>query len=246
MPAELRQVGGNLVPGVGASSRGPGGGGRGAGLPGRTRFCSAERPAGGGYCLSFGPARSAPGQAGRRGGVSAPPGGGGCARRGAGPRGLWGPGAGAPGGATPRLEARPGSGWVHPRVAPRTGAWAGVVGEGLPEQRLCAGGMPSPERSAGRGLQLLGGARWASPPLHTLSAGSDSGDLRRSFRSFNGSPVCRGSAREGRGGGRPCPRAEAGGGLRGKPRQSASQGWEGAGERRVGSQHLVLRGFGVQ
>lgn len=164
MPAELRQVGGNLVPGVGASSRGPGGGGRGAGLPGRTRFCSAERPAGGGYCLSFGPARSAPGQAGRRGGVSAPPGGGGCARRGAGPRGLWGPGAGAPGGATPRLEARPGSGWVHPRVAPRTGAWAGVVGEGLPEQRLCAGGMPSPERSAGRGLQLLGGARWASPP----------------------------------------------------------------------------------
>lgn len=103
MPAELRQVGGNLVPGVGAPSRGPGGRGRGTGLPGRTRFCSAEPPAGGGYCLRFGPARSVPGRAGRRseraarGGVQG-------AGRGGGVSG--GPVAGAPGGATRRREAR--------------------------------------------------------------------------------------------------------------------------------------------
>lgn len=103
MPAELRQVGGNLVPGVGASSRGPGGGGRGAGLPGRTRFCSAERPAGVGYCLRFGPARLAPGQAGRRGGVSAPPGGV-CKARG-GAAGSLGTGRGHPG----RCDSAPGS-----------------------------------------------------------------------------------------------------------------------------------------
>lgn len=125
MPAELRQVGGNLVPGVGAPSRGPGGRGRGTGLPGRTRFCSAEPPAGGGYCLRFGPARSVPGRAGRRseraarGGVQGAGRGGGVSgdpsrapravRLGAGKRGT-------------------GSGWVHPRAAPRTGAWVACGG----------------------------------------------------------------------------------------------------------------------
>lgn len=61
MPAELRQVGGYLVPGERAASQGPGGGGRGTGLPGRTRFCSTEPPAGGSYCPRSGRARSTPG-----------------------------------------------------------------------------------------------------------------------------------------------------------------------------------------
>lgn len=50
MPAELRQVGGKLA--WGDPDTGVGGGGRGAGLPGRTSFCSAEPLARGSYCLA--------------------------------------------------------------------------------------------------------------------------------------------------------------------------------------------------
>lgn len=93
---------------------GTGCGGRGAGLPGRTRFCSwSRRPEAAIVCAPS--RRVGPDQAGR--GVGAPPG----AVRRAGPRGLRGPGAGAPGGATLRGE-RGGTGWVHLGPAPRTGA----------------------------------------------------------------------------------------------------------------------------
>lgn len=90
---------------------GTSGGGRGAGLLPRTRFCSWEPPAGGGYCLRPGPACRA--WAGQGGGVSAPP----EAVQGAGPRSLGGRGAGAPAGETLRWER--GRDLV---VAPRTSA----------------------------------------------------------------------------------------------------------------------------
>lgn len=80
MPAELRQVGGNLVPG-GALSQGPVAEG-GAPALREDPLLFVEPPAGGGYCL-----RPRAG-AGRGGEVSAPPG-----VRGAG----GGVGAGAPG-----------------------------------------------------------------------------------------------------------------------------------------------------
>lgn len=124
MPAELRQVGRNLVPGGGSVS-GAGGGGRGAGPPGGHAF----------VC----------GAAGRRQLLSAPPGpvpGVGAEwtrRRGCGERA----GAGAMEAGGPR---------AHPRPAPRTGAWDRVVGRASRSGTSAAGGRPRSERAARLGL----------------------------------------------------------------------------------------------
>lgn len=196
MPAELRQVGGNLVPGPAAEGGAPA-------FPGGPAFVSrSRRPEAAIVC--------APGRRiwpGRGGGVGAPP----EALPGAGSPGAgrrWG----EPGRCDPERGAGPGLGGCTPGQRPGQVPTTGAEGEGFGSSS-CARGMASPEREAQPGLlfPLLPSPPWPRRGFRLRGAAKEipEGDLREALSA---------AAAHVRGGvGTALPTCGGGWGLRGKP-----------------------------